>query len=192
MLLEEDVGDVLVRHRGAHLVGRREQERGLELRAAARDDALIDVGDGHDELDVVLGDERGERREVARVVDPGDERHVIRVVERGSQAVEVGCDRRRPGPLERGHDVDALPGAGEENRCHGGRGYCLSRKKIFFFFFFFFFFFDVAHEAGFQPPEAPLYVPPNRANGVRARIFRSTQSERCSTYQTSSSMRSSH
>ena len=44
----------------------------------------------------------------------------------------------------------------------------------------------------FQPPVAPLYVPPNRASGVRARISRSTVGERCSTYQTSSSIRSSH
>ena len=93
--------------------------------AATREDALVDVGDGHDELDVVLGDERRERREVAGIVDPRHERHVVGVVERGRQPIEVGCDRRRAGPAERGHDVDALAGAGEENRCHGRRGYCL-------------------------------------------------------------------
>ena len=41
-----------------------------------------------------------------------------------------------------------------------------------------------------QPPVAPLYVPPKSASGVRSRIFRSTRAERCSTYQTSSSIRS--
>src|SRR5581483_7338263 len=44
----------------------------------------------------------------------------------------------------------------------------------------------------FQPPVAPLYVPPKRANGVLARIFKSSHGDRCSTYQRSSSIRSSH
>src|SRR5439155_17139464 len=43
-----------------------------------------------------------------------------------------------------------------------------------------------------QPPVSPLYVPRKRASGVLARIFRSSQAERRSTYQTSSSIRSSH
>ena len=41
-----------------------------------------------------------------------------------------------------------------------------------------------------HPPVEPLYVPPNRASSIRRRIFRSTLGERCSTYQTSSSIRS--
>ena len=45
---------------------------------------------------------------------------------------------------------------------------------------------------GSSRPSSPLYVPLNRASGVRARISRSTFGERCSTYQTSSSIRSSH
>ena len=121
MLLEEDVRDVLVGHRRAHLVRRREQQRRRERLAVARDDALVDVGHRHDEPDVVLGDERRERRHVAGIVDPRDERHVIGVVERRREAVEVGGDRRRAGPAERGHDVDALPGAGEENGGHERR-----------------------------------------------------------------------
>src|SRR5205823_5133085 len=32
----------------------------------------------------------------------------------------------------------------------------------------------------YQPPVAPLYVPPNNASGVFARIFRSSRGERCS------------
>ena len=70
----------------------------------------------------MLGDERRERRHVAGVVDARHERHVVGVVERGRQAVEIGGDRRRAGPPERGDDVDPLAGAGEENSGHGGRG----------------------------------------------------------------------
>ena len=95
------------------------------MRAPSRlraSDALVEVGQRHDEPDVVLGDERRERRHVAGIVDPRDERHVIGVVERGRERVEVGGDRGGAGPAERGHDVDALAGAGEENRGHGGRG----------------------------------------------------------------------
>ena len=70
VLLEEHVRDVLVGHRRAHLVGRREQQGGLEQVAPAGEDALVDVGDGHDELDVVLGHERSERGEVAGIGRP--------------------------------------------------------------------------------------------------------------------------
>ena len=48
------------------------------------------------------------------------------------------------------------------------------------------------HSSARHPPVAPLYVPPNRASGVRSRIRRSTRGERCSTYHTSSSIRSAH
>ena len=123
MLLEEHVRDVLVGHRRAHLVGRREQQSGLEELAALREDALVDIGDGHDELDVVLRDERSERRKVAGVGHPRHERHVIGVVERGCQPIEVGCDGGRTGPTECRDDVHALARAGEEDRCHGRRGY---------------------------------------------------------------------
>ena len=73
---------------------------------------------GHDEADVVLRDERRERRDVARVVDTRDERPVVRVVERGRQRVEVGGDGRRAGTGERADDVDALSRAREEHRAH--------------------------------------------------------------------------
>ena len=68
--------------------------------------------------DVVLGDERRERGHVARVVDARDERHLVGVVERGRERVEVGRDRRRAGPPEGAHDVDALSRAREEDRGH--------------------------------------------------------------------------
>ncbi len=122
VLLEERVGDVLVAHRRAHVEGRCEQQRRLQRVPMAREDALVDVRHRHDEAHVVLGDEGSERRHVARIVDPGHERHVIGVVERGCEAVAVGCDRRRPRAAERGDDVDALTGAGEENCGHGRRG----------------------------------------------------------------------
>ena len=83
---------------------------------------LVEVGERDDQLDVVLGDERRERGDVARVVDARDERVVVGVVERRRERVDVGGDRGRAGPAEGRDDVDALAGAGEEDRRHGGRG----------------------------------------------------------------------
>ena len=50
----------------------------------------------------------------------------------------------------------------------------------------------LGHSSARHPPVVPLYVPPKSASGVRRRIVRSTRGERCSTYQTSSSIRSAH
>ena len=47
---------------------------------------------------------------------------MIGVVERRRQPIEIGRDGGRAGPTERLDDVDALTGAGEENRGHGWRG----------------------------------------------------------------------
>jgi hypothetical protein len=63
----------------------------------------------------VLLDERGERPDVARIVDARDERVAVGVVERRRERVEVGRDRRRARLAERGDDVDPLPRAGEED-----------------------------------------------------------------------------
>jgi hypothetical protein len=70
----------------------------------------------------VLGDDRRERVDVARVAHSRDERPVVGVVERGRERVEVGRDGRRAGPPEGAHDVDALPRAREEDGRHDGRG----------------------------------------------------------------------
>jgi len=68
-------------------------------------------------------DERAERRDVARVVDPRDERVVVGVVERGRERVHVRRERPRARALEGRDDVDPLAGAGEEDAAHGRRGY---------------------------------------------------------------------
>ena len=83
-----------------------------------RDDLLVEVGERHDEPHVVLGDEPRQRRDVARVVDARNEGPVMSVVERRRQGIEVGGDRGRARPSEGAHDVDALAGAGEEDRRH--------------------------------------------------------------------------
>jgi hypothetical protein len=47
---------------------------------------------------------------------------VVRVVERRRQAIGFGDDGRRARPRELGHDVDALPGAREEDCRHAREG----------------------------------------------------------------------
>ena len=60
-----------------------------------------------------------ERGEVAGIVDARNDRALVRVVERGRERVGVDRDRVRAGAAKRGDDVDALPGAGEEDGGHG-------------------------------------------------------------------------
>src|SRR6266545_2404782 len=67
--------------------------------------------------------ESTQRRHVVRVVHARHERVRVGVVEGRREPVEVGRDRTGSGALERSHDVDALPRAGEENAGHGPRGY---------------------------------------------------------------------
>ncbi len=116
--LEEGVRQVLVAHRPAHLGCRGEDERGRQLLPARRDDLLVEVGERHDEPHVVLGDEPRQRRNVRRIVDPWHEGSVMSVVERRCERVEVGGDGGRARSPEGADDVDALAGAGEENRRH--------------------------------------------------------------------------
>lgn len=115
---EEGMRQVLVPHRQAHVGGRGEDESGREVVASGGHDPLVEVGERDDELHVVLDDEGGERRDVARVVDPRDDGPVVGVVERRRERVEIGGDGRRARPSERAHDVDALPCACEEDRRH--------------------------------------------------------------------------
>ena len=114
---EELVREVLVAHRATDRGRRREHERRRQRLPVRGDDLLVEVGQRDDEPDVVLGDERRERPDVARVVDAGDERHAVGVIEGGRKRVEVGGDGRRARTSEGAHDVDALSRAGEE---HGG------------------------------------------------------------------------
>ena len=122
MALEEGVGEVLVAHRLADLRLGHERQCRLEDAARAREQELVEVGERDDELDVVLLDELRERRDVGWILDSRHELEVIRVPERGSERVEVGGDRRRARATEGRDDVDALPGAGEEDGCHGAQG----------------------------------------------------------------------
>ena len=110
----------LVTHRTAHSGSRGEHERGRERVSRGGDDLLVEVGERNDEADVVLGDERPERADVARIVDSWHERAMVRVVEGRRERVEVGGDGGRARPPERAHDVDALAGASEEDGRHDG------------------------------------------------------------------------
>ena len=123
VLLEEEVGEVLVAHRRADLGRRSEHERGGERGAVrARGSPWSRSVSGTTSSTSWLVDERRKRSDVAGVVDAGNERLVIGVVERRREAIGVRGDGDRARTGERGHDVDALPRAGEENGCHGGRG----------------------------------------------------------------------
>jgi uncharacterized SAM-binding protein YcdF (DUF218 family) len=84
---------------------------------------VVEIGQGHDQLEVVLEHERPQRIGVRRVVDPRDERVRVGVVERGRELVDVRRERPRSGAAERRDDVDALPCAREEDGAHGPRGY---------------------------------------------------------------------
>ena len=80
---------------------------------------LVEVGERHDEPHVVQVDELGERRDVGGVVDPRHERVHVGVVERRRERVRVDGDGSAAGAAERGDDVDALPGAREQDCRHG-------------------------------------------------------------------------
>ncbi len=153
---------------------------------------LIEVAQGDDEADVVLGDERRERVNVASGRRRAGRAHAVGVVDRRREPVGVDGDRdvaparpnaltmstRCPAQVKRttviGARVAAVDGsAGPRARLQSTTAV---RRPC------------VATVAQRQPPVAPLYVPPKSASGVRSRIVRSTSGERCSTYQTSSSM----
>ncbi len=118
MLLEELVREVLV---GAPRDGfdpGDEHERPTEVFAAVCEDMVVEVGERHDQANVVQLDEIAQGREVADVVDARHERTAVGVVERRCELVDVDGDRRCAGFAKRGHDVDALPGAREQDDRH--------------------------------------------------------------------------
>jgi hypothetical protein len=114
------VREVLVGHLRDDF-GRRQEHSCSDLVARAGERELVEVGQGNDEADVVLGDECRELGDVTGVVDAQDELVSIGVVQRRSEWVDVGRDRRGAGSAERGDDVDPLAGAGEEDCGHGQR-----------------------------------------------------------------------
>jgi hypothetical protein len=117
VLLEEDVREVLV-VRALHHLGRRQEDERAELVVALGEHELVGVGQRDDEVDVVLGDELGERRDVGRVGDGGHERVAVGRVERRRERVDVHGDGGRAGSAEGADDVHAPPDAGEEHRRH--------------------------------------------------------------------------
>ena len=110
---------VLVAHRPAHLRLGNQSQRGRERVARLREKHLIEVGQRHHQLDVVLRNQGSERGDVARAVDARHQGECVRVVERRCHRVGIGGDRCRARAPEGRDDVDALPGAGEEDRSHG-------------------------------------------------------------------------
>jgi hypothetical protein len=119
VLVEEEVGEVLVGAPVGGLLVGDEHDGGRELGARAREDHVIEVGERDDQARVVDGDEVTKGADVPEVVDPRHEGAVVCVVERRRKGVDVGRDRRRARTTERREDVDALAGAREE---HGGHG----------------------------------------------------------------------
>jgi hypothetical protein len=63
-------------------------------------------------------DEIAQRGHVAEVVHPRDDRPAVGVLARGREPIGVRRDRRCARLAERGDDVDALPGAREEDGRH--------------------------------------------------------------------------
>ena len=121
-LFEEKVCKPLVRERVDDLGAGQEHER-RELVLRTCEDAVVEVGQWHEQRDVVLVHERAQRRDVLRIVDPRYEGVSVGVVERGCQPVHVDSEGSRAGALERSDDVDALAGAREKDAAHGRRGY---------------------------------------------------------------------
>ncbi len=76
---------------------------------------MVEVGQRHDQRDVVRGDERRERGDIDGIVDPRREGVLVGVVERRRERVHVDRERPRSGAAERRDDVDALARAGEED-----------------------------------------------------------------------------
>ena len=98
-----------------------EQHHCSELLARACQRDLVEIGQRHDQADVVLLDERAQSRNVVRVVHPRDKGVLVGVVERRCERVGIRCNGCGAGSAERAHDVHALPGTREENGRHGGQ-----------------------------------------------------------------------
>ena len=96
----------------------REEQRRAEPVARAGEDEVVEVGQRHDQPDVVLAHQLTDLVDVGRVADALREDVDVRVVERGRERVDVGRDRDRACVRESADDVDALPRAREEDRRH--------------------------------------------------------------------------
>ena len=117
-LLEERVRDVLVSG-PPHDLGVGKKHDRVQLVAPLGQQQLVEVGQRDHQPDVVNTDQLLERGQIAWIVDPRDDRMHVGVVDRGRELVGVDRERAGAGPAERGHDIHALPGAGEEDAGHG-------------------------------------------------------------------------
>ena len=90
---------------------------------------MVEVVQRHDQPDVVLSHELGERVDVSGVGDAWDDRLQVSVVERGRERVGVRCERHGPGGTESTDDVHPLTRAGEEDDRHGRRAYSESGRR---------------------------------------------------------------
>ena len=81
-------------------------------------DRHVEVREGDDQLDAVLGYGRSKGGHVARVVDTRREEVPVGGVERGRERIQVGRDRLASGAAEGGDDVDPLARAREEDGGH--------------------------------------------------------------------------
>ena len=122
MLLEEQVREVLVAHRAADL-RRRDAARAPEraTRGERERSSWSRSVSGITSRTSCSAHQLRERGNVRLVRDARHERHTVGVVQRRREPVDVGRDRGRARPREGADDVDALPGAREEDRGHGGQ-----------------------------------------------------------------------
>ena len=88
---------------------------------------MVEIVQRHDQPDVVLAHEVGQRLDVSGVGDARHDRPEVRVVERGRERIRVGSQRTRPGRAEGADDVHPLARAGEQDGRHDARGYSEGR-----------------------------------------------------------------
>ncbi len=84
---------------------------------------MVEIVQRHDQTDVVLAHEVGERVDVSRVGDQRHDRLDVRVVERGRERIGVCSQGARSGRAEGADDVHPLARAGEQHGRHDARGY---------------------------------------------------------------------
>jgi hypothetical protein len=96
----------------------REEHGGAELVASLGEKRHVKVGQRHDEAHTELLHELREPRDVLGRRDRRREHAVVGVVEGRRERVQVDGNGLGPRIPERGHDVDALARAGEEDGRH--------------------------------------------------------------------------
>ena len=82
---------------------------------------MVEVGERHDQPDVVALHELDQLRQVGRIVEPRHELVLVGMVESRCERVGVDGHRTPSRPAECTDDVDALARAGEEDDVVHGR-----------------------------------------------------------------------